>query len=401
MLTDKAIAALKPSGKIYEVADGGGLAVRVLPSGSKTFRYRYRLHGRPEVIVLGNYPDTTLAEAREAHRAARALVAKKISPAVEKRRQEEAEGGAGTVKALADDFIDRYLRRKRKRADEAARMIKREIVKPLGAWRAKDVTGRDIITLLDKITDRGSPTVAGKVRALFNQMFNHGINRQLVESNPCASIGAKAVQAGKQRNRVLSAAELKTYTATLAASTMALPNKIALDILLTTLVRKSELRLAKWAHVDFDGDEWRIPAELSKNEKPHTVYLAPQVKVLFEQLKNLAGRSEWVLPQHSNPRKPMVSATLNTGLEKVKFDIPHFTIHDLRRTGATHLAEMGFEPHVIEKTLNHTMRGVMAIYNRYDYAAERRRALGAWADRRQTIKESGAGRVVYLERKTS
>jgi hypothetical protein len=128
--------------------------------------------------------------------------------------------------------------------------------------------------------------------------------------------------------------------------------KLALHQILLTLVRKSELILARWEQVDFETAEWQIPAENSKTKAPHTVYLSRQSVQLFRELQELACGSAWVIPSRSSLLRPFSKAALNRALEGVSFGIQPFTIHDMRRTGSTLLHEKGFSSDVIEKALN-------------------------------------------------
>jgi integrase len=127
-----------------------------------------------------------------------------------------------------------------------------------------------------------------------------------------------------------------------------------------TLVRKSELLTARWEHGDLDAAEWHIPAENSKTGKPHIVYLSRQVVEQFRELKKLAGTSELVLPGRSSLTKPFSHNAINQAVKSVMKgqDVPAFTVHDLRRTGATLLNENGWEADIVEKALNHTIGGV-------------------------------------------
>ncbi len=158
--------------------------------------------------------------------------------------------------------------------------------------------------------------------------------------------------------------------------------KIAFQLILMTLVRKSELMLAQWKDVHLDEGEWHIPVENSKTGKPHIVYLSTQAQTLFKELKPLASSSDWVLPGRGTLAKPFANNALNQAL-KVSLqgqEIPAFTIHDLRRTASTLLHEQGWVSDVVEKALNHTIGGVRGVYNRAEYAEQRREMLQAWAD---------------------
>jgi integrase len=154
--------------------------------------------------------------------------------------------------------------------------------------------------------------------------------------------------------------------------------KIALLVILLTLVRKGELVAAKWADISFDRMEWKLPT--SKTKEPHLIPLSRQAAHLFQRLKSLAGESSWVLPGQNSGR-PISEHTLNAMLGRQKrFGIADFVIHDLRRTASTILHERGFQPDVIEKALNHSIGGIRGVYNVARYSDQRREMLQAWAD---------------------
>ena len=159
-------------------------------------------------------------------------------------------------------------------------------------------------------------------------------------------------------------------------------SRIALRLILLTLVRKRELLTARWEHLDLEAAVWSIPS--TKNGKPHDVFLSRQAVELFEKLKSLSAGSAFVLPHVSRLNQPMGDSTLNELIRRMMdrgdVGVAHFTVHDLRRTASTHLHESGFVSDVIEKALNHTISGVRGVYNRATYAEQRRSMLQQWAD---------------------
>ena len=157
---------------------------------------------------------------------------------------------------------------------------------------------------------------------------------------------------------------------------------MVLRLILLTLVRKSELMLARWEHVDVEKAEWHIPAENSKTGKPHIVYLSPQALALFAELRSLADGSELVLPGRGSLTKPFAHNAMNNALNVSLRgqDIPLATIHDLRRTASTLCHEHGWTADVVEKALNHTIGGVRGVYNRAEYAGQRSEMLGLWGN---------------------
>jgi integrase len=184
------------------------------------------------------------------------------------------------------------------------------------------------------------------------------------------------------RERALPAEEIKEFLQAAHLSNIRRQFKISLQLILLTLVRKSELLLAKRKDLHLDEAEWHIPEENSETGKPHIVYLSRQAVLLFKELLTLAGNSEWVLPGRGSLTKPFAHNALNKAL-KVALqgqEIPAFTIHDLRRTASTLLHEKGWASDVVEKALNHTIGGVRGVYNRAEYSEQRKAMLQAWAD---------------------
>jgi integrase len=150
----------------------------------------------------------------------------------------------------------------------------------------------------------------------------------VADTNPAVALPVRFITKARPRTRALSPDEIRAYLQTLYQSGIRRQFKLALHLILLTLVRKSELLLAQWPHVDFDASEWHIPEQNSKTGKPHIVYLSRQAAELFRELKTLAGTSEWVLPGRSGLQKPFAHNALNKALNGVNFPIDPFTVHD-------------------------------------------------------------------------
>ena len=188
-----------------------------------------------------------------------------------------------------------------------------------------------------------------------------------------AIIGAKQ----PVRQKVcLTENELRTVLAKLPE--IGRPNALALKIILATCTRKGELTAAKWEHLDFEQNLWTIPSENSKNAKAFVIPLVPAVVGWFLELRALACGSPWVLPGR-RCRDPLSPMALNAALNRLGTGVRHFTIHDLRRTARSHLGALGVDVIIAEKCLNHTLGGLIDVYDRGDYLPERRRALELWA----------------------
>jgi integrase len=187
------------------------------------------------------------------------------------------------------------------------------------------------------------------------------------------------------RKRVLRPEEVKRFLDAVEALPTSQANRIAFRLILLTLCRKGELVKARWNDVDLDRGEWEIPAAHAKNRQEHVVYLSDQGKKLFAQLRALAGNSPWVLPGR-DPKEHIGLVTLNQAIFVAKNStktlawLGDIWIHDLRRTASTHLHEMGWPSDVIEKALAHTIGGVRGVYNRAEYAEQRKEMLQQWAN---------------------
>jgi integrase len=397
MLTDKALRALKPRINLYEIPDRQGLSVRINPAGRIAFQFRYRFNGKPVRLKLGTYPEMSLAAARKAHSDARAMIDQGIDPAYRKKTEKMAATTAETVDDLANEFIARFINVHRKRPDEVKQMLAKDVRPSLGAYKIQDVTRRHIIKMLDGIVDRGARVKANRTTSIVKQMFQYAVNRGHIESNPCAEIRRQTIGgAEKSRDRSFNQQELAKFwnNVPLAANPnnskakpttqIGQPMVIALRLLLVTVQRRGELSKAKWSDIDFSKHEWHIPSENSKNGKAHKVPLTKLAIGLFKTLKQFAGESDYVLPSPQISKKgdcPITERAITKAAERaqVVVGISKWVPHDLRRTGASWLAELGTPPHVIERIQNHTMQGVMAVYNRYDYAKECSVALELWS----------------------
>lgn len=381
-LTDTALKALKPRDASYIVSDDRGLYVEVLPSGSIVWRYRYRLDGKREKLTLGKYPALTLKNARLKRDEAAHQVAMGESPAKKKQQEKVAGAEDATVADFAERFFKDIQSRDRKDVTMLRRYLEKDILPHIGSKPVRDITAEDVRSVIWRKKEQGFDAAAGQVRGLLKRMFDYALTCGLIRANPVMALPMRHVYRAAARDRALTPDEIKLFLRAMQTSNIRRQFKIAFQLILMTLVRKSELMLAQWKDVHLDEGEWHIPIENSKTGKPHIVYLSTQAQTLFKELKPLASSSVWVLPGRGTLAKPFANNALNQAL-KVSLqgqEIPAFTIHDLRRTASTLLHEQGWPSDVVEKALNHTIGGVRGVYNRAEYAEQRREMLQAWAD---------------------
>ncbi|GAB1378302.1 tyrosine-type recombinase/integrase [Pararhodobacter aggregans] len=387
--TTKAVENLKPDpARRLELPDPGltGLYLVVQPSGAKSWALRYRFAGKPVKLTLGRWPVMGVADARGAASRALERIDRGQNPSDDKKAAKAAaEPSRDQLRSVIEVFLARHASRNR-RPDAVAAMFRREVLNQWGEREIQSITKRDMIQLLDAVVDRGSPVTANRLRAHLNTLFNWAKGRDILQINPLDGVKPPAPE--KARDRVLTDNELRLFWA--ACEDLGQPFGPLYRFLLLTGQRLREAAEMTWE--ELDGNTWILPAARAKNGGEHVIPLSPSALAILQAqprigrfLFSTTGNTPVSGFTHAKQRLDRLMAEaankdLPKGVEPVV--IPRFTIHDLRRTAATGMASLRFPPHVVEAVLNHrsgTRRGVAAVYNRFDYAEEKRAALEAWA----------------------
>lgn len=358
---------------------GGGLQVSVTEQGTVSWRFRYRFAGQSEVVTLGRHPEFTLKRAEFERRRLRRRIANGENPAAIRRHQHTA-GKQPTVREFANRWMIEVVGKVRKHPEHVERLLAREVLPVFGRQHLSSVTAAEVQRIIFAKRDAGYPIAARNLRNTLKRMFEYARVCQFVSSNPVDATPLKFIGPEHSRTRTLSTEQLRIFFQRLRSLELNRRVALALEVILLTLCRKSELRLARWDHIDLGKGLWEVPAELSKSGQPHVVYLSRQAAARLADLKALAGRAEMVLPARDSVTQPMTPSTINKAMKRIRWSIPNFTPHDLRRTGSTILNEHGYNSDWIEKALNHTVRGVRGVYNRAQYGEQRKRMLQEWAD---------------------
>ncbi|EHZ7059195.1 tyrosine-type recombinase/integrase [Salmonella enterica] len=388
MLTDIQLKRLKPQEKIYKVTDRDGLYVAVSPTGTRSFRYDYRINGRRETLTIGQYgaDGISLAEAREQLIAAKKLIKSGVSPAVKKRDGKNQIRNAETFANFTVSYMKRASLADSTRSMKQA-VIDRDIIPFLGNKQMAEITPSMVRTLCDRIVDRGGNATAVQAREIISSVYTYAKNRGHNFKNPAQDIKASSIATFLPRDRTLSLPEISLFFNTLDTVAGMPTLKLALKLIFLTLVRKSEFTQATWNEVNFNTNEWTIPKGRMKGGRPHVVYLSRQACDLLVALQMCAGGSPYLLAGRYSINKPLSNAALNgviTTTVKVAQSqgkaLEHFTVHDMRRTASTLLHEAGYPSDWIEKCLAHEQKGVRAIYNKAKYAQQRAYMLQQWAD---------------------
>lgn len=414
--TAKTIENLKSDpNKRLELPDPGlsGLYIVVQTSGTKSWAVRYRCAGKPRKLTLGRFaskegsPDgLTLKEARRAASEALDAASVGFDPATEKqaaKAERAVKASRDSVEALFETYAKRHLSTIKSGAT-AKRELQRHAV---AEWKGRDIhsiTKRDILDLLDGIVDSGRATTANRLRAYLGKFFNWCIERDVIDASPMVGVRAPAKEVS--RDRVMSDDEIRWFWK--ACNRAGQPWGPMGKILLLTGQRLGEV--AGMNDAEIVGETWHLSAGRTKNGRAHDVPLSESALDVLAGMHRIKSKSGYV---HSTNGETPVSGfhrardCLAVHMQAAadedcveRFDIPHWTFHDLRRTAATGMARLGIPVRVTEAVLNHvsgTGGGIVAVYQRHDFADEKRNALDAWARLVRSLVDCEANNVVQME----
>lgn len=382
--SDASIGKLKTRGMPRVFCVGSGLYLLARETGERAWIFRYLLEGDQRKTTLGHWPKMRLAAARREAQMLRAALRDGADPAAWRlERKASTKGARVTVRDFSERWLREIVRKARKDHAPVKRVLDREILPVIGKRAIASVTQAEIQKMIFGKRDRGRPAAAKILRDVLKRLFEYAKACSLVTVNPVEATPQKFVAKLKSRTRSLSESELKLFFQRLDGSQLPRWAAISLELLLLTMTRKSELRLARWAHIDLMKGTWEIPPELSKTGVPHIVYLSKRASDLLWRLAGHRIVEGWgdhyVLPAQSSMTQPMNANALNKAVARVKWGMPAFTVHDLRRTAATILGEQGYDKDWIEAALNHTKKGIRGVYNRAQYAPQRKKMLEEWS----------------------
>jgi integrase len=378
-----------PTGKteaIYFDDDLSGFGLRLRAGGSKNWIVQYSLGAKQRRMTLGSTSVLDAGKARETARTLLAGVRLGRDPAAE-RAVSQARASDEELGAIVDRFLARQATRIRPRSYTETRRYLKEHWKPLHRLQLAHIMRRTVANRLDAIADENGPIAADRARAALSAFFSWAIQQGVCEANPV--VGTAKAADMKSRERVLSDAEL-------TAIWQALPNSDfgqIVRLLILTGQRREEIGGLRWSEVDTAKRVITLPSERTKNHRAHDV---PMSKIAFEILK-AQPRCDRDYVFGDGPRSNGRDDAKQGGFQgwskaKAALDaqakVDGWRLHDLRRTVATRMAELGVQPHIVEAVLNHVSghkSGIAGVYNRARYAEEKTAALALWARHLQAL----------------
>ena len=380
MLTEKQIRAAKPRSALYYLNDGQNLRLRVDPSGTKLWRYRYRYGGRENTLGLGRYPEITLAMARERRDAARRTLANGVDPAAAKKAAKVALGN--TFAALAEEWLAVHGKSvDTKTASTARARLQRYVLPHIGSRPIADIETPDVLGVLRRVESTGALETAQRVRAVVSRVLRYGMQTGRVKYDISAGLaGAIAQPDSKGFATITDPEQVGALLRAIDGYHGDPLTRAALRLAPLVFVRPGELRAAEWAEFDLGRAEWRIPGSRMKMGREHVVPLSRQAADIFAGLRPLTGSGRYVFPSLRSRDRPMSDGTLNAALRRLGYSSEQMTAHGFRSMASTLLNERGFPPDIIEVQLAHQDSSVRAIYNRSTRLPERRAMMQGWAD---------------------
>lgn len=391
MLTNATIKAARPNARPYKMTDGQGLFLHVAPTGTKSFRLKFRIGGKEQLLTFGTWPEVSLAEARERRDLARELLGRGEDP------RTSTSGGAekpSTFEAAGRAWHAHQAPRWTPvHAGDVMASLERDVFPAIGAMPLAAITPPVVLNALRVVESRGARETARRLRQRVSMIFAFAQSEGWCEHDPAAVIG-RAMQAPGQRGQQPALLELDDVRALLAAAELvdAAPAvKLASRFLALTAVRLAAVRGARWDEFeDLDGPAplWRVPAARMKlaaakktdARNDHLVPLSPAAVDVLRAARALPGAGELVFPGRS-PGRPIGEAAIGALYARTSFAGRHVP-HGWRASFSTILNERFREERdAIDRALAHAAKDkVEAAYNRAQHLERRRVLFDAWAD---------------------
>lgn len=399
-LTDTDCRNLKPKpagkGRVY---DGGGLYLEATPSGRKVWRFAYRFAGKENRTTFGEYPAITLAAARRKRDEAKGLLADgvDVNEAAARRKAAEADdAAAGTFSAIAELwYADEIAPLSDNHKSRVRRTLDRDILPYIGKRSIRDLTPRELLSVFNRVKERGAEEMARRARTNVGQVFRYAIRRDLADSDPTIALRGEKRRTPKRHFAAF------TEPADVAGLMQAIYGykgtpevRAALKLSALLFQRPGEIRTMQWPDIDLDAAQWRYV--VSKTKSPHIVPLSTQAIEVLRELQPLTDHGlslrpdapRFVFPSPRSRLRPMSDNAVRSALRNMGFTNDQMTAHGFRAMARSLLAELGWKTDAIERQLAHKAAGPLgAAYDRAAYLDERKAMMQAWADYLDALRE--------------
>ena len=387
-LTDTALRALKPTGKVQKLSDGGGLYLHVTPTGSRLWRMAYRFTGKQKLLSFGAYPTVSLRDARKLREEAKEQLAKGIDPGAEKRQAKEAvlaqkREERDTFEFVAREWFAKYEPTlSNKHAQKLRRYLENTLFPVLGGKPITLLEPADFLQVVQPSERLGHHETAHKLMRLCGQVTRYARITGRIKYDVAAGLTEALAPVQTTHFAAVTVPDdigllLRDIDAYVGYTSVV----YCLKILPYVFTRPSELRLAHWSEFDLKNGIWSIPASRMKMRREHVVPLAKQVLSIIKELHVYTGNGELLFPSTRALTTPISDAAPLAALRRMGYGKETMTLHGFRAMASTRLNELGFRADVIEAQLAHKEPDTVRLaYNRAEYMEERCALMQSWAD---------------------
>lgn len=394
MLTDTFIKSLRPAPLLKKHFDGTGTGLHLIchPGGKRTFAIKY-LHPvtrKEQTLNIGEYPSTTLKDARDQAVNTRVLLAQGIDPRElrAQARMKEKATIVDTFKNLGRDWMQvRGAGWSESYRDKTETMLDRHLFSSLGAFPITQITAPQLLAVLRPIEATGKTDLAHTLMQHASAIFRFAMATARAIADPAAALrGALAPHKQENFPAITDPDEFAELLVAMDCYQGEYITRAALAFTLLTFQRSQSIRFARWDQIDWSAKLWRIPSDVMKMKDPHVVPLSRQTEELLQSIRPLTGTGVYIFPSLTDRAKTISENTMLYALVRLGYR-GRMTVHGFRTSASTLLNENGHHPDVIEAALAHTRGDIRSIYNKAKYLPERRTMYQWWADHCDELRQ--------------
>jgi integrase len=391
-LTNTQIKNAKPKDKQYKLSDQGGLSLMIRPTGSKAWKYDYRLDGKRLTHTIGTYPETSLAEARDAHIAARRLVQTGTNPTSAKNQE---ANNSTLFSSRCKTWLSKQNLAETTRKDLVQR-IEKNLYPYMDSKCLTTYTTRDLLKIMERMTDRGARETAFRMAGILRKVFNEAFILGDIEANPAGGltelIPIPDIKTKSNFGHITSIDDFKILLQQIHKPDPTRDKAVTLALKLMPLVflRPKNIRFMKWEYINFDEALITIPKEEMKMNRELKVPLATQAIEILQEAHNHTGHLEYVFVSTIGigKNKPIGESATTNAIRRMidprtgkSFGTGFMTSHGFRHTASTMLNELGYRSDIIELQLAHESNDrVRATYNKAQLMPERTTMMQDWSN---------------------
>jgi integrase len=401
-LSDIQVSKAKPKESDYKLNDGYGLYLLVTPTGGKLWRFDYRHENKRKTMAFGAYPAITLADARQRREDAKKLLANGVDPGEMKKslKQAKVELEENSFEIVAREWHQKFSGQwSPGHAITIMSRLDRDVFPWLGSKPVSEIRPVDVLAILRRVEGRGALESAHRIRTICGQVLRYAVATGRAERDAAADLrGALPPTQERHHAAITDPKEVADLLRAIDGFTGTFHVKCALKLSPMLFVRPGELRQMEWAEIDFEAEQWNIPAAKMKMKMAHIVPLCKQAAAILKELQPLTGYGRYVFPCHRSPLRPMTNNAINAALRRMGYTSDDQTGHGFRAMARTILDEvLQVRPDFIEHQLAHAVKDPNGrAYNRTAHLVERKKMMQLWADYLDGLK-IGA-KVIPLKR---